>query len=292
MTSSRTWASFIPSPVPSSWAASSIDSIARVRLARPPLADDPKDRAVQSRQGCARFGVARHRPQEKRSRRRDPGVDLADQERHRCADLVGRVSYVRVEERLADDVEGQAHHLGGDVDPRSVGPGALRALRVLGHRVRVAGDSLVRQRGRDELSLAPVKRALARHQAVSDDGPQEAERGSLLEAVGLRHEHLVHQIGARYDHDRPAGQRQLADSPRIAPASLITARRSRARARTFPKMGPPISSRAGLVRGTRLERAKSRRHPRTRSAAWDARRPKLSVFMGTSERDAYSTVSS
>jgi hypothetical protein len=187
------------------------EEVAGVRLAAASLADDPQDDAVERGDGRAYAGVSRRRPEEKGERRRHPGVDRAHQDRHGRAHLARRVSDVRVEERLGDHVEGQAHHLGRCVDLRAVGPRALRALGVRRHGIGVPGDALVREGRRHQLALAPVKLALARQQAVADDGAQEPKRISFREALGLRHEHLVHEVRRRHDHDAPAHDRQLAD---------------------------------------------------------------------------------
>ncbi len=158
------------------------------RRARAPLGDEAVDDPVEARAGAAARQVSRRRHQgghrQDRPERRE-GVlhHLGDRAAHRRAPRPD----LRVEERLAHDLERQAHHRVRRVERVPFAPGADGPRGALGHRVCVRGDPLVGERRRDQTTLARVGSPLAREEPVAEERAEEdREPERLVEALGLR----------------------------------------------------------------------------------------------------------
>ena len=67
---------------------------------------------------------------------------------------------VGIEQRLPDDAEGEPHHFLGDVERGAVGPAALDAIGILGHRRGIGRDAILVERRLHQPPLAQVDRRL------------------------------------------------------------------------------------------------------------------------------------
>ena len=150
-------------------------------------------------------GIGTIEPERRQRVRHDLGHGLADGLCLR-ADL-------GVEERLSDDLEGEPHHRLGGVERLAVAPRSDGPRGAIGHRLRVGGDALERERRRDEPPLARVNLALAGQKPVAEERAQEERQSERLgEGVVLRLEDVVREVRGAHEEQIEVPMRILAAS--------------------------------------------------------------------------------
>jgi len=120
------------------------------------------------------------------------------------ADDVGIAANLRIEERLADDLERELHHRLRDVDTLVLLPAVGEARSTGRHCLRVAHDALVGERRCEQLPLLVVKLTLARQEPVAEDRTHEdGQSRRFFEGRVTRDEHLVGERGRAHDDEVP-----------------------------------------------------------------------------------------
>lgn len=122
----------------------------------------------------------------------------------RAADFSRVALDVCVEDGLADDGEGHAHHLGGDVQGLAVAP-AVGGPGGEGHHVgRVRRDALVVEDRLDEAPLAAVQLGFAGEQPFAQEALELLDAAALHEALVVGDQHLADELGVADEHEAVA----------------------------------------------------------------------------------------
>jgi hypothetical protein len=174
------------------------DQIAAILCAGPSLGNDAVDGGIQPLAGL--FGSLAGR-QRQLLGQLAPGqqqpVDRVQRLGQRLADL-GRLSlHVGIEQRLAHDGQGQAHHFLRHVHRRAISqrlPALSRLLGVAGHHLAVGGHALAVKRRLHQAALAQVQLALAGQQAIAQQPARHLQGAALDEAAMMRHQHILDQL--------------------------------------------------------------------------------------------------
>jgi hypothetical protein len=134
-------------------------------------------------------------------RHRQPLDDVGERQHHhpegvhhtgqRVADRRRVRVDVGVEQRLADDRQRQAVHLGGDVERPPVDPRAPHPVRVRDHRRAVGGNPIAVEGGLHQPALPQVHRAFAGQQPFAEHPLGTLQAAALHEALVVGDEDVL-----------------------------------------------------------------------------------------------------
>ena len=213
------------------------------RTGGPPLRDQRRDQSIEHRDRAIEPPRGRQRQSfGDREPRRELPAELRQDLVQGPGDLAGfgRL-HVGGEQGATDDRQGEARHLGVQVQGRAVGPAVGGSLGFSHHGVTVGVDALVVEDRLDQAALSPMGLVLAGEEAVPEHTAGVLQRRALVEVVVAGREDVPDivrvidevDVGARHHRvgqitDR-GGTFQQGDRIRVAAAGRPRAWRDRAR---------------------------------------------------------------
>ena len=202
--------------------------IAVIAAAGPPIGDEAVDDRVEPRARDAGAAHFRDRQALEHARERQQHQPEAlDDAGERFADRGGLRFDVGVEERLADDRQGEPVHLARDVERGAVDPRPPHAVGVLDHHASVAGDALAMKRRLHQPALPEMNRALAGQQAVAEQPLAALEAAALGEVPVVGDEDVFHLL-------RVADEEQLLAAHAVVDDVAVLARDAREEVERIP----------------------------------------------------------
>ena len=126
-------------------------------------------------------------------------------------DVVGTAAHVGAEQRGADDGQGEAPHLGRDLDLRAGGPFVGEPRAFGDHALGIGCDLRAMKSGLQHPPALAMTRFFARHQSVADEFAQQRGAGVARETVLAAHENLFDELRLVDDVDPRAQDAKAGD---------------------------------------------------------------------------------
>jgi len=151
----------------------------------------------------------------------DGPVRGTQRDRQGLADTVRLLGDVGAQERLADDPQGEPHHLRCQIGLRNIGsvPAVAQLRCGPGHRLGKRCNTCAVERRLSDPSLSKPGVALVGQQAVREKRPEDSEdRGLLVVVQGVVLEDMSHVVKVRQQHD------MSVDHPEVDDLAVVTCR--------------------------------------------------------------------
>ena len=159
------------------------------------LRDETKDNFVEAAgRGCGAKVSRNRQPRRRQHQFSKVGVQLHDRFQ-RGTHLSSIAIDIRIEQRLCDDLQGEAHHLRVHVTLFAALPFGDHPFRVVHHSVRIRSDAASMKSGLSEAPLAQPKVAFAGQQSIPEQALIRAQNPSLYKFSILGDQHFLDEVG-------------------------------------------------------------------------------------------------
>ena len=186
--------------------------------------------------------MRRRHPDGKKQRAAKISADF-EQQFQRLAHLVRIAGHIRVEQRLAHDLQRDAHHLLMDVAFFAGPPVFQRALRVAHHGFRIGGDARAVKRRLRQPPLPQPETVFAGQQSFAKKYFIGEQHAPFVKLARVRDQHILDVVRMI---DKKTAERVIAHPGDVAVGSRAMREKSQWIARHLPELPAELLCRSGI----------------------------------------------